>query len=73
MKGTGEREERKGTFCQRKHHKSTKQQSNVNPKRHLSQASWIRYLTVTIAHVKGVSPGNEERLAKIALVNKHTF
>lgn len=72
MEGTEARGEIKGTFCQRRHHTSTKQQNKVNPKRQLSQGSWIRYLTAATAHVKGVSPGHDGRLAEIALVNKHT-
>ena len=70
-KGTGAGGEIKRTFCQRRHHTGTKQQSKVNPKRQLSQGNW--YLTAAMTHVKGVSPGHDGRLAKIALVDKHTF
>lgn len=73
MKGTGAGGEIKGSFCQRRHHTSTKQQSNVDPKRQLSQGSWIRYLSVAMAHINGVSFRHDGRLTKIALVNKHAF
>lgn len=73
MKGTGDRGEIKGTFCQGSRHMSTKQQSCVNPKRQLSQGSWVRHLPAAMTLVKGGSLRHDGRLAKIALVNKHNF
>lgn len=64
MNGTGAGGEIKGTFCQGSH---------MNPKRQLSQGSWVRHLSAATALVKGVSLRYDGRLAKIALVNKHNF